>query len=120
MLGDSSRSPKSRPLSAMRTRILRALVGYLTVTALPFSPFAFAHPLADHDGFVDTSQNQRDGDLMKRVPGDIIEARQVPIVTVDALIVSDIIAIVGLSVRMIVGEGSVRGNEEVFLVDHID
>jgi hypothetical protein len=95
----------------------------LTVTALPFSRFAFAHPLAasiDHDGFVNTMQNLNDGDLMKRVPGDIIEARQAPLAIVDVLMVIDIVAIVCLSVRIISEEGSVRGNEEEFLVDHFN
>jgi hypothetical protein len=60
-------------------KIFHALVAYyyLTATALPFSPFAFAHSLAagiDHDGFVNTWQNQNDGDLelMKRVPGESV------------------------------------------------
>jgi hypothetical protein len=60
----------------MTRKILHALVGYLTVTSLPF---AFASPLAtvDYDGYVDTSQsrNQVDDALMKHVL-DIAETCQ--------------------------------------------
>jgi hypothetical protein len=47
-------------------KILHALVGYLTVAALPMNPFAFAAPLTgiDYDGYVATTQNYADGDLM--------------------------------------------------------
>jgi hypothetical protein len=101
-------------------KILHALVAYLTVTALTFSPFAFAHPLAasiDHDGFVNTRQNQNDGDLMKRVPGDsdIIEARQV----LEQALVIEMLLIISLSVNWIKSDKPVRGNEEEFLVDHL-
>jgi hypothetical protein len=55
--------------------ILRALVGYLAVTALPF---AFASPLAaiHYDGYVDTTQNHIDIALMKRVLNSIVETCQ--------------------------------------------
>jgi hypothetical protein len=98
-------------------KMLHALVAYLAV----ITPFAFAHPLAasiDHDGFVNTRQNRNDGDLEKRVPGDIIEARQ--LVVVDALLVIDLVAIVGVSILLVEEEDAVRGNEEEFLVDHFD
>jgi hypothetical protein len=54
-------------------KILHALVGYLTITALPFYPFAFAAPLAgiDYDGYVATTQNYADGDLMN--PGHVFD-----------------------------------------------
>jgi hypothetical protein len=96
-------------------KILHALVAYLTV----ITPLAFAHPLAaiDHDGFVNTRQNQNDGDLMKRVPGDsdIIEARQF----LEQALVIEILAIVSISVLWIKQDNPVRGNEEEFLVDHL-
>jgi hypothetical protein len=112
---------KSRPLSAMK--ILHALVGYLTVTALPFSLFAFAHPLAasiDHDGFVNTRQIQNDGDLMKRKPGHIIEARQLPVVVPVILIVVGIVTLVTTSLDLVREVKQVRSNEEEFLVDYFD
>jgi hypothetical protein len=98
-------------------KIFHALVA---ATALSFSPFAFAHPLAASDGFVNTRQNWNlnDGGLMKRVRGDTIEARQAEIVS--ALIVIDIFAIVGTSIELIYREHEVRGNEEEFLVDPFD
>jgi hypothetical protein len=110
---------KSRPLSAMK--ILHALVGYLTVTALPFSLFAFAHPLAasiDHDGFVNTRQIQNDGDLMKRKPGHIIEARQ--LVVVPVVIIFSIVTLVTTSLDLVHEAKRVRSNEEEFLVDYFD
>jgi hypothetical protein len=101
-------------------KILHALVAYLTVTALTFSPFAFAHPLAasiDHDGFVNTRQNQNDGDLMKHVPGDsdIIEARQL----LEDAIVLEMVVIVIMTIDWIKSDKPVRGNEDEFLVDHL-
>jgi hypothetical protein len=100
-------------------KIFNALVAYLTVT----TSFAFGHPLAasiDHasDGFVNTRQNQNDGDLMKRVPGDsdIIEARQF----LEEALVLEIVAIISVSVYWIQEDYPVRGNEEeFFLVDHL-
>lgn len=103
-------------------KILHALVGYLTFTALPFHSFVFASPLAaiDHDGYVNitqnyidwedafmkhilgimdsetvtTTQSHKDSGLIKRVPGDIIEARQamliIPVVGLVLFIVADI------------------------------
>ena len=126
-------------------KILHALVGYLAATALPFCPFAFAYPLAaiDYDGYVNTTQNNIDGALMKhllgsivetcqtvttknhsdialmkRVPGDIIEARQLSAPAV-VLIIS-IVVVIGLSVYWISGDDPVRGNDVEFLVDHFD
>jgi hypothetical protein len=98
-------------------KILHALVAYLTLITL----FAFAHPLAasiDHDGFVNTTQTQNDGDLMKRVPGDsdIIEARQF----LEEALVMEMLAIIGISVDWIKSDKPVRGNEEESLVDHLD
>ena len=62
-------------LSTMK--ILHALVGYLTVT-LPFSPFAFASPLAGihYDGYVNTTQNlfAIDSALMNHAIGNLVEA----------------------------------------------
>ena len=120
-LGDYS--PTSRPLSTMK--ILHALVGYLAIAVLPFhlGPIVFAYPLGTidyYDGYVNTTQNQIDGALMKhvlgsivetcqtvttehhsdsalmkRVPGDIIEARQlqvaIPVVGIITAIVVGII-----------------------------
>jgi hypothetical protein len=108
-------------------KILHALVGYLTVTALPFSLFAFAHPLAasiDHDGFVNTRQIQNDGDLMKRKPGHIIEARQLPVGPLEVIVaigvVVGIVTIVITSLALVHDGNQVRSNEEEFLVDYFD
>ena len=103
-------------------KILHVLVGYLAVIALPFHPFAFASPLAatDYDGYVDTKQNHKDGNLMKRVPGDIVEARQVavavPVVAFILFIVADII----YTVKLIARDDLVRGNDVEFLVEYFD
>ena len=103
-------------------KILHALVGYLTATALPFFPFALAHPLAassiDYNGSVNPSKNHIDGALMKRVPGDIIEARQVEIL--DIALVFVIVTAVLIDIKWITEDKPVRGNEVEFLVDHFD
>jgi hypothetical protein len=109
-------------------KILHALVGYLTVTALPFSPFAFAHPLAasiDYDGFVNSRQNQNVGTVMKRVPGDIIETRQLEgVEVVNGLLVIAAVAVIAIAIAIIWTQESsdkpVRGNEVELLVDHFD
>jgi hypothetical protein len=105
-------TPTSRPpLTAMKIFNLNGLVAYLTVTALPFTPFAFAHPLAasiDHDGFVNTRQNRNDGDLEKRVPGDIIEARQGPAIVVEMVLVLDVLAIIDVRMLLVDAEVAVR------------
>ena len=128
-------------------KILQALVGYLTLTALPFYPFAFAHPLAaiEYDGCVNTMQleNPIDGALMKhvldsivetpqtvteqnhsnssalmkRVPGDIIEARQFQII--DVAIIVAVVGLVATSVLWILGDDPVRADVE-FLINHFD
>ena len=109
-------------------KILRALVGYLAVIALPF---AFAYPLAaiDYDGYVNTTQKQEhvlgsiietcqtvttqnnsdSGALMKRVPGDInIEERQ--LIIVDVFIVIGIVGLVFSTVIWISGDNPVRAD----------
>ena len=66
-LGDYN--PTSIPLSTMKIR-------YLTVTALPFHPFASASPLAatiDYESCLNTIQNNIDGALMKHVLGNLVE-----------------------------------------------
>jgi hypothetical protein len=96
-------------------KILRALVSYLASSALQF--LAFASPLEsiDYDGYVDTTkshndrdvtlmnqittQNHKDVALLTRVPGDTIEARQVPIIVIPAIglilfLVADVFAVV--------------------------
>ena len=98
-------------------KTLHALVSYLAVTTLSF---AFASPLAviDYDGFVNTTQNHIDDALMKRVPGDIIEARQFefPAVFLTISIIVDVV----LSINFITKDDSVRGNDVDFLVEHFD
>ena len=94
-------------------KILHALVGYLTVTALPFSPFALAHPLApsiDYDGSVNSSPNHIDSTLMKRVTGDIIEARQAELEAIDIALIITAIAAVIINLKWLIDENSVRGN----------
>ena len=128
-------------------KILHAIVGYLAVTALPFSPFAFASPLAaiDYDGYVNTTQNHIDGNFMKHVLGRIVEiyhwqtvtaqnhsdsalmkresvddidARQLPAPVVVAII--SLVAAVVLSLFWIGGDDPVRGNDVEFLVYQFD
>ena len=62
-----------RLLSTMK--ILHTLVGYLTVTALPFSPSAFASPLEGihYDGDYSAWQNYNNSALMNHVFGNILE-----------------------------------------------
>ena len=99
-------------------KILHALVGYLAVTTLPIHPFAFASPLAtiDYDGYVNnthqtvTTENHSDGALMKRAPGDIIDARQEELLPEVAIIVA-IVASVVLSIVWIKDDGPVRGSD---------
>ena len=93
--------------------LLHALLSYLTATALPFTPFALAHPgplptSIDYNGSVNTSQNHIDGTLMKRAPGDIIEACQDPL---DATLVFILIAAIQIDIQWIKEDKPVRGNE---------
>jgi hypothetical protein len=105
-------------------KILHALVSYLAQSALPltFQPglFAFAYPLAaidNYDGYVDTTQNHCDSALIRRVPGDIIEARQdLPLVTSGIVLI--IIAEVALTLAYISQDNPVRGSDVEFLVAH--
>ena len=122
-------------------KILHALVGYLTFTALqplPFHSFVFASPLEtttiDCDGYVNITQNYRDFEaarmkhilgilesdtttpqthkdsaLMKRVPGDIIEARQAIIVIPVVGLVLFIVADIAFSIWWISKDDPVRG-----------
>jgi hypothetical protein len=129
---------------SLNMKILHALVGYLAVTALPFHPFAFSSPLEPihYDGYVDTTQNHIDGALMnhdlvetyrtpvtyhtgsdhdsaliKRIPGDIIEERQLPAIAIP--LYADILAIIGtifLIVLWISDDIPVRGNDVELLV----
>ena len=123
--------------------ILHALIGYLTVTALPFTPFAFASPLAaiEFDGWVNTTQNYVDGALMKhvlgnivgtcqtvttqnhkdsalvkRLPGDIIEARQAEY-AIPVVVVIEIMVDVTVIFATIADSNKVRGNDVEFLVN---
>ena len=132
-------------------KILQAVVGYLAVTALHFHPFTFASPLviaSDYDGYMDTTQNHIDGDLMKhalgsiletcqtvtaqnqsdsavisalmkRVPGDIIEARQgLPVVVPVIAVILLVMASVYFPLIWISYDDPVRGNDVEFLVEH--
>jgi hypothetical protein len=142
-------------------KIHHVLGGYLTITALPFHPFAFAAPWAGigYDGYVATTQKYTDGDLMnhvfdniletcqtatshnpsgyvnaendnaalmKRVPGDVIEARQelpVPLAALNpqVLTVVAIVGVISLSIDWVLQDNPVRGNDYVeFLVEHSD
>ena len=123
-------------------KILHALVGYLAVI---FHTFAFASPLAiDYDGYVNTTQNNIDGALMehfldtivetcqtvstqnhsdsalsKRVPGDIIEARQAELVPA-VLTIIGIVAAITLSIVWVESDDPVRCNGIKFLLEHFD
>ena len=129
-------------------KILHALVGYFAVTALPFHLFAFASPLAaiDYDGYVNTTQNNIDGalmkhalgnivescqtvttqnykdsDIIKRLPGDIIEARQVAAgVVITAVLVIEIVVNVVIILEWISDNSHVRGKDVESLVEHFD
>ena len=102
-------------------KVVHALVGYLAVTALPFHRFAFASPLAAiyYDGYVNTTQNHTDSALMKRVPGDIIEARQVEFIP-EALAVTALIVGVYVSLLWIHEDDPVRGNDVKFIEEPFD
>ena len=132
-------------------KILHALVGYLTFTALqplPFHSFVFASPLEtttiDCDGYVNITQNYRDFEaarmkhilgilesdtttpqthkdsaLMKRVPGDIIEARWAELAP-PVLVVISIVVAVTLLIVWAEDDDPVRGNNAEFLVEHFD
>ena len=93
-------------------KILHALVGYLAATTLAFYPFALASPLAatslDYDGYVDIKLNG-DSALMKRVPGDIIEARQAIVIVPTVLFIISIVADVVFAIVWIADDDPVRG-----------
>ena len=129
-------------------KILQTLVSYLAVTgtALSFCPFAFASPLAnDYDGYVNITQNPIDGALMKhilsstveicqavttqnlsasdnalmkRVPGDGIEARQAAVVVPAVILIVFIVVGVFGSIIWIAEDDRVRGSVVKFLVEH--
>ena len=125
-------------------KILHALVGYLTLTALPF---ALASPLAaiDYNGYVDsdTTQSHIDIALMKRALGRVVKTRQTDTAQIhsdNALIMkpaSDtteacqlaipiatlvIFAVVGIlfSIPWIEQRDKVSGNDLDFLIEHFD
>jgi hypothetical protein len=63
---------------------------------------------------VNATQNHRDSAfLMKRVPGDIIEPRQV-------LSAFPVVAIIVLTISWIESDDPVRGNDVDFLEEHLD
>ena len=131
-------------------KILHSLVGYLAVSTLPFYPFAFAYPFAagiNYDGYVNitqihldgaltkydlgsivetcqaiTMQNHSDSALMKRGPGDTIEARQIPVDPVPVVIggIFVIILVVSVSIAWISHDNPVRDNDVECLVGHSD
>ena len=100
-------------------KILNALVGCLAATALHFYPFVLASPLAaiDYDGYADSMQNG-DSALMKRVPGDIIEARQAMLVIPVAVLIAAIATEVVLTIVWISSDDPVRGNDVESFVEH--
>ena len=104
-------------------KILHALVGYLAATALPFYKFTLASPLTatsiDYDGYVDSKQNS-DSALMKRVPGDIIEARQAIVIIPTVLFILSIVADVVFAIVWIADDDPVSGNDVKFFVEHFD
>ena len=86
-------------------KILHILLGYLTVTALlHFCPFAFASPLAaiSIDCDKDTSA------LAKRVPGDVIEARQALVIIPSVIAVIAILDAIALGIIWIEHDDTVR------------
>ena len=72
--------------------------------------------VAYHGDYVNTTQNHRDSSdsssLMKRIPGDVIEARlTVPLPIPIALIIVTVVATVVLSVLWVKEDDPVRGND---------
>ena len=67
------------------------------------------------------TQNHRDGDraIIKRVPSDIIEARQAELAP-PVLVVIAIVAVIALSIVWVQGDDPVRGNDIEFLLEHFD
>ena len=146
LLADYFQVPTSRPLNTMK--ILHVLVGYLTVTApLPFHLrlFAVASPLAatiDYDGYVNitqshalmkhaldstvetcqtvTTQDHGDSALIKRVPGDILEPRQGPLVLPAVALILFLIGDVVIGLVWIADDNPVRGDDAEFFVGHFD
>ena len=77
---------------------------------------------AYHGDYANTTRNRRDSDnaLMKRMPGDIVEARFAELVPT-ALIIIGIVVAVTLSIIWIESDDPVRGGIDVeFLVEHFD
>ena len=134
--------PTSRPHGTMK--MLHALVGYLTVTALPFYSFAFAaSPLAsiNYDGYANkthidgalikqvldsiveacqtlTTPKHDDSTIMKRhdVSGDMMEARQeLPPPMPTPVLIGLLVAAVVVGIIWIVEDDPVRGNDVEFL-----
>ena len=140
-----------QPLSTVTMKILSALVGYLAATALPFHPFAFASPLAaiDYDGYVNTQMWQNhtgiegaltkhvietyravimenldhgNSALARRMPDDIIEARQALELLSGALFVGSLLSLaaaINVGIAWVREDKPVRGNDHVnFHVEH--
>ena len=107
-----------------RALVCHSILAQLALTALPLvfhpRPFAFAYPLAPnidyYDGYVDTTQSQSDSALIKRVPGDIVEARQAEVlVPIGPIIILTVFEVM-LTVDYVSGDNPVRGNDAEFLV----
>ena len=78
---------------------------------------------AYHGDYVNTTQNHRrddsDSALIKRIPGDIVEARWAELAP-PVLVVIGIVILVALSIVWVEGDDPVRGNDVEFLVEHFD
>ena len=103
-----------------RALVCHSILAQLALTALPlvFYPrrFAFAYPLAPIDGYVDTTQSQSDSALIKRVPGDIVEARQAEVlVPIGPIIILTVVEVM-ITIDYISEDNPVRGNDAEFLV----
>ena len=109
-----------------RALVCHSILAQLALTALPLPvvfhprPFAFAYPLAPnidyYDGCVDTTQSQSDSALIKRVPGDIVEARQAEVlVPIGPIIILTVVEVM-LTIDYISEDNPVRGNDAEFLV----
>ena len=106
--------------------------GYVNTTQNPIDGALMKHVLdsivgtcqtvAYHGDYVNTTQNHRDSDssLMKRIPGDVIEARAVPVIIPVALIIASIVVTVVLTVLWVKEDDPVRGSDVDFLVKHFD
>ena len=93
-----------------------ALMNHVLSNVLETCQAVTSHSLS---GYANATQNHSDSAaLMKRGPGDIIEARFGPAIVPYVLVVIAIVAAITLSIIWVEGDDPVRGNDIEFLVEH--